>query len=126
MKLVVVLAMACGFIAAPTVAAGYASAAPCDGAACVPYVAHDVAYGGSCAPRTRYVFGLDPTSTHTFTCSSRQQWVPSKPLIGVRDLGAPCSGSDSSAQSPDGIPLACNGQGWAEDYGDIFNSKTVY
>lgn len=125
MKLMVVLALACGFIAAPTLAAGNASASPCDGADCVPYVARDVAQGAWCAPRTRYVFGLGPSSTGTFTCSSRSQWVPSKPLLGVRDLGAPCTGADSSAQSPDGAPLACNGTGWAAYYGDIYYSKTI-
>jgi hypothetical protein len=124
MKLMVAVALACGFIAAPTVAAGHASAAPCDGVDCVPYVARNVAQGAWCAPRTRYIFGLDP-SNRTFACSSRSQWVAAKPLVGVRDLGGPCTGSDTSAQTPDGVPLACNGQGWAANYSDVFYSKTI-
>ena len=129
MKLVTVLALAGGFIAAPLIAAGNASADPppasCDGAGCVPGVPHDASLGAPCIGGTRYAFGLD-ASGKTYICSSRNQWVSTKPLVGVRPLGAPCTANDKgSAQSPDGIPLGCTGTSWIGDYNDIFYSKTI-
>jgi hypothetical protein len=127
MRLRAVLALACGFIAAPVVAAGHASADPasCDGAGCVPYVAHNVTQGAECSVRTRYDFGVD-SSGATFLCDSDNKWAASKQLIGVRTLGAPCDGSGGAAQSPDGIPMTCpgQGQGWLADYSVIYSTNT--
>jgi hypothetical protein len=121
MKLIAVLALACGFAAAPMLAATPASGSPsCDGADCVPYVDRNVVQGARCVFGTRYVFGLD-SSGNTLVCNSENEWVASAPLIGVRTLGAPCDGSVGAAQTPDGIPMACISGGWRGDY-----SKTMY
>ena len=127
MILTAVLALACGFVAAPVMAAGNASGDPssCDGAGCVPYVAHDVAQGAPCSVRTRYDFGLDSSSGSTLLCAAVGKWTQSRPLVGVRPLGAPCYGSAGAAQSPDGIPMACDGQGWNANYTEIFNTPAI-
>ena len=121
MRFTAVLALTSGFIAAPMMAAGNASADPvsCDGAGCVPYVTHDVVGGAHCTGRSRYAFGLD-SSGNTFQCASVDKWAPSKPLIGVRPLRAPCDGSGGAAQSPDGVPMTCDGQAWNADYSVIY------
>jgi hypothetical protein len=123
MKLVGVVALAGAIVAAPLIVAGSAAAVPaswCDGAGCLPGLPHDAAQGASCIYGTRYDFGA------TFICSSRSQWVPTKPLVGVRPLGAPCNAAQDtgSAQSPDGVPMTCKGNAWLGDYNDIFYSKT--
>jgi hypothetical protein len=125
---VMVLAVAGGFAAAP------ANADPdddvsmppssCDGAGCVPSVQHNAAPGAHCLPNTRWDFGMDPASTKTFVCAMWNEWVQTKPLVGVRPEGAPCSGNPGVAQSPEGIPLSCDGQGWRQDYNDIYFKKT--
>ncbi|MCW2654350.1 MAG: hypothetical protein QOE41_3956 [Mycobacterium sp.] len=121
MKLVVALALACGFTAAPLLAAADASGAPsCDSPACVPYVARNVAQGTPCIARTRYVFGVDSSSGSTLLCDAKGQWIQSKPLIGLRLLGNPCYGSAGAAQSPDGLPLACRGPDWTANFTDIY------
>jgi hypothetical protein len=140
MKLMTVLALAGGLVAAPIIAAGNASADPtdeadqagptqCDGAGCVPYVHHDAVAGAQCLGGTRWDFGLDASSKKTFVCAMTNQWVPTRPLIGVRAEGAPCAGETRAAQSGaaqsfDGLPLSCDGQGWRQDYTDIFYKKT--
>lgn len=124
MKLTVVLALACGFIAAPLIAVGTASGSPtCDNADCVPFVARNVAPGAPCVSSTAYVFGLDASSGRTLVCAQVGLWVPARPLIGVRTLGAPCDGNPGLAQAPDGLPMACNGTGWVGDYTEIFFPK---
>src|ERR1700745_398591 len=125
MKLMTVLALAGGFIAAPLIAAGNASALPpayCDGAGCVPGVVHSAARGAPCIAGTRYAFGLD-SSGNTLICTQGNLWVLTRPLVGVRPLGAPCDASTGSAQSPDGIPMFCIDGGWVADYSDIFSSR---
>jgi hypothetical protein len=129
MKLVGVVTLAGAVIAAPLIVAGSASALPessCDGAGCVPGVPHDAVEGAACVSGTRWAFGMNASGTKTFICSSRSQWVPTKPLIGVRPLGAPCDGAKDkgSAQTPDGIPMTCKGTNWIGDYDAIFYSKT--
>lgn len=127
MKLMAVFALATGFAAAPLFAAGTASGLPpsnCDGADCVPGVPRDAALGATCVQGTRYAFGLDAAG-NTYICSSRSQWVTTKPLVGVRPQGGPCGEDPGSAQSPDGIPMACRNGGWVADYQDIFYSKTI-
>jgi hypothetical protein len=127
MKLTTVLALAGGLIAAPVIAAGHALGSPswCDGPNCVPGVSHNVAQGAPCISGTRYDFGLDSSSRSTFVCTLTGKWVPTKPLIGVRTLGAPCYGNRGAAQSPDGIPMSCIGQGWNQDYDEIYYSKAT-
>jgi hypothetical protein len=129
MKLLGAFALAGVVIAAPLIGAGAASALPesyCDGAACVPGVPHDAAQGASCIYGTRWDYGLNASGTTTFLCSSRSQWVPTKPLVGVRPLASPCDPAKDkgSAQSPDGIPMTCKVNAWIGDYTDIFYSKT--
>lgn len=122
MKLLGVLVLTCGFLAAPVMVAGNATATPawCDGAGCVPYVAHNVTDGSPCVFRTRYDLGLDPASGNTLICTSVQKWARFKPLIGVRTETAPCDASNGAAQSPDGIPMDCVDQGWRPDYTEMF------
>ena len=121
MKLMAAVAIAGGFLAAPLVGAGIATATPttCDGAGCVPYVNHDAALGGPCTQSTRYNFGMDP-SGNSLACNSKGQWVPFAPLIGVRTLRSPCGDTSAVAQSPDGVPLKCAGGAWSADYGVMF------
>jgi hypothetical protein len=126
MKLMTVLALAGGFVAAPLIAAGTASALPpswCDGAGCVPGVVHNASRGAQCVAATRYSFGLD-SSGNTLVCTQGHVWILTRPLVGVRPLGAPCDGSTGSAQSPDGIPMSCKNAGWVADYSDILSSRT--
>lgn len=126
MKLVAVLAAACGCVAAPVAAATHAAAQPpvCDAAQCVPYVAPNVSNGARCELRTRYPFGLD-SSGGTLICAASGHWIPSRPLVGVRNLGQPCNGSTGAAQSPDGLPLACFGAGWTDNWTEIYYSSPV-
>lgn len=122
-----VFALTAGFVAAPLIAAGAAAGLPpssCDGADCVPALPHDAALGAPCIYATRYDFGLDAAGT-TYICSSRNQWVTTKPLVGVRPLGGPCGEDPGAAQSPDGLPMSCRSGGWVADYQDIFYSKTI-
>ncbi|MBV9092247.1 MAG: hypothetical protein JO044_20410 [Mycobacteriaceae bacterium] len=121
MKIMAVVVLGCGLLAAPVIGAGPASGEPssCDGAGCVPYVAQNVTAGAQCSARTRYDFGLD-SSGATLICASVGKWAPTRALTGVRPLGAPCYGSAGSAQSPDGLPMTCNGWGWTGNYPDMY------
>lgn len=118
MKLLAVVALAGGLIAAPMTGAGYASGSPwspwCDGQDCVPYVARNVVQGDPCVKRAHYVFGFD-SSGSTLICTGDGEWVQSVPLIGVRTLRAPCYGSEGAAQTADGVPMSCDGQAWSAD-----------
>jgi hypothetical protein len=125
MKLMAALALACGFITAPMMVAGNASASPCDSAGCVPNVARGVAQGEPCTYSTRYVFGLDSSGT-TLVCTARSQWAQSVPLIGVRTMRAPCKESGGAAQSPDGVPMTCWRNGWTGDYTGVFFTRSVW
>jgi hypothetical protein len=120
-----VLALAGGLVAAPLIAPGHASGLPssCDGADCVPGVPRDAALGAHCDGATRYDFGLDAAGA-TYVCTMTNQWVKTKPLIGVRPLSAPCDGDPGSAQSPDGLPMSCRDGGWRTDFDAIFYAKT--
>jgi hypothetical protein len=122
MKLMAAVVLACALWSAPTLAAGEASASPsyCDGTSCVPYVHPGAAEEAPCHFGFRYVFGLD-SSGQTFICTAVNKWVASAPLIGVRAEGAPCDRNGAAAQSPDGLPLACVGPSWGQDF-----SKTMY
>ncbi|AFM19608.1 hypothetical protein Mycch_4915 [Mycolicibacterium chubuense NBB4] len=123
MKSMAAVVLAGGLLAAPllTVGMGTASATPgtCDGAGCVPYVAHGAQVGGSCTQNTRYNFGMDAAG-NTLACSSRSQWVSSPSLVGVRTLREPCGESAGVAQTPDGVPLKCEAGAWTADYWVMF------
>ena len=122
MKLMAVLALACGFTAAPMVAAGTASALPgtCDGAECVPYVDRNIDPAAPCVFGSRYPFGLDATGPvriqlrNPVLCTAENEWVTAAPLIGVRTLRAACDASQQgkAAQSVDGQPMICDGLAW--------------
>jgi hypothetical protein len=131
MKFIAIPVVACGLIAAALAPAGNASGSPCNGPDCVPNVTHDVRPGSPCVARDRYIYGLTRLG-ETFVCTLANQWVAdqwvqSLPLVGVRDVGAPCFGSQATAQSPDGIPLICRRQGWIEgfDITDIYGTSSV-
>jgi hypothetical protein len=117
MRLMTAVALGCGFIAAPMVGAGTASALPgtCDGAACVTYVERGAVLGDSCVQNTRYNFGLTASGA-TLACGGKGAWVASPPLVGIRTLRSQCGEDKGVAQSPDGIPLSCIGGAWSADY----------
>lgn len=116
MKLVAVLALTGGVLAAPLVTASPAAAIPCNSADCVQYVDRNINPNESCVSGgSRYLFGLD-ASGNTYLCNAQRAWVPQPPLVGVRTQGAPCDGSTGVAQSPDGLPLGCQRGGWLPDF----------
>ncbi len=124
MKLMAVLALACGFIAAPMLTAGTASAdrGTCDGVDCVPFVRRDIAPTDFCQFKSRYPFGID-ASGNTYVCAARNQWVPVAPLVGVRTMRAPCDEQvPGTAQTPAGQLLNCQGQAWSA-YNDVLYYK---
>lgn len=124
MKIVAVVALACGVVAAPMASAGDASASPeCEGLDCAPYVTLDVAAGEPCTERTRYVFGYD-SSGGTLVCTGEGKWEQAVPLQGVRTSNAPCEGK-GTAQTPDGSPLTCDGQAFRLDFAPIFMPETA-
>jgi hypothetical protein len=115
------VALACGFVAAPMMAAGNAVASPgyCDGAACVPYLDRTAVAGDHCVASSRYIFGLD-ASGNTLYCGSKSTWTASAPLVGVRTLRLPCGDDKGVAQTPDGVPLSCIGGAWTADYSFVY------
>jgi hypothetical protein len=119
MKLLAAVALGCGFIAAPMVSAGGASAYPvsCDGTdvACVPYIERGAALGDPCVTNTRYNLALD-TSGATLACNAKGVWIASPPLVGVRTLRSLCGEDNGVALSPDGVTLSCIGGAWSADY----------
>ncbi len=107
--------MVSGTIAVSVVAAAFTAAvvlpateaaAYCDGVDCVPNVARNIVPGGPCEPHHLYDFGLDSNSK-TFVCTDAGVWVPTGPLVGLRDIALPCDAPEDSAQQPDGAPLRC-------------------
>lgn len=126
MKLMTVLALASGFVAAPLLTAGSASALPttCDGIPCVPGVVKNAVESQPCISATRYPFGVD-ASGNTLICAQVGRWVATSPLVGVRTVTAPCGGVTGTAQSPDGLPLSCNGTAWVMDFNKIFYTPSV-
>lgn len=116
MRLVAVLAMAGGVIAAPLVTASPAAASPCNSVDCVPYVDRNINPSDACVSGgIRYLFGLD-ASGNNYLCNTHRAWIPQPSLVGVRTNGAPCDGSTGVAQSPDGLPLSCKNGGWIPDF----------
>lgn len=121
MKLMAVLALTCGVIAAPMAAAGTASAEPstCDGVMnCVPYVDLNIVPTDHCQFTSRFPFGLNATGD-TFVCNASNEWVAVAPLVGVRTMRAPCDENvPGTAQSPAGQLMDCEGQAWTA-YNDV-------
>ena len=87
----------------------------------VPGMNYDASLGAPCNNTDRFVFGRGPGG-ETLAC----RWIPNQwppvdtgfwtaayPIQGVRQIGAPCPGPQTAAQSPDGRPMLCLGaQGW--------------
>ena len=119
MKLMAAVVLGCGFIAAPMVSAGTASAYPvsCDGTdvACVPYIERGAVQGDSCAQNTRYNLALD-ASGGTLACSANGKWIASPPLVGIRTLRSLCGQDKGVALTVDGVTMSCIGGAWTADY----------
>jgi hypothetical protein len=122
MKLMAALALACGVVAAPMMAAGTATAdrGACDGVDCVPYVKRNIAPADHCSFTSRFPYGID-ASGNTFACAATDQWLPVAPLIGVRTLRAPCDPNvPATAQTPNGQPLNCEGGAFTSDFKALY------
>jgi hypothetical protein len=119
MKLMAAVALGCGFIAAPMMAAGSASAYPvtCNGTGtdCVPYVERGAVLGDSCRANTRYNLGLDASGA-TLACGAQGKWIASPPLVGMRAVRTACGDDKGVALSADGVTLSCLGGAWTPDY----------
>jgi hypothetical protein len=119
MKLMAAVALGCGFIAAPMMSAGTASAYPgsCDGTdvACVPYIDRGAALGDHCVQNTRYNLGLDASGA-TLACGAKGQWIASPALVGIRTPRSLCGEDKGVALTPDGVTLSCIGGAWTADY----------
>jgi hypothetical protein len=119
MKLMAAVALGCGFIAAPMVAAGAASAYPvtCNGTGtdCIPYIERGAALGDTCVQNTRYNLGLD-ASGNTLACGAQGKWIASPPLVGMRTNRAVCGEDKGVALTADGVTMSCIGGAWTPDY----------
>jgi hypothetical protein len=87
----------------------------------VPGMNYDAALGAPCDNMDRFVYGRGPGGEALACHWIPNQWPPvdtgfwvtSYPLYGIQQIGAPCPGPQTAAQSPDGRPLLCLGaQGW--------------
>ncbi|ULE34956.1 hypothetical protein [Mycobacterium sp. IDR2000157661] len=121
MKLTAAVALACGFVAAPLFTAANAPASPgyCDGADCIEYVDRTAVEGAFCRANTRYNFGIDAAG-NTLACNSRNVWIASPPLVGIRTQRLPCGDASGVAQTPDGFPLSCIDGAWTQDFHVMF------
>jgi hypothetical protein len=86
--------------------------APIAAADDVPGMDYNAVRGAPCQTNGSFIFGRGP-SGETLACAYGR-WQMSSPLVGVREIGAPCdAGAGQAAQSPEGRPLVCvTGQGW--------------
>lgn len=115
------------FVIAALAAGAALAAAPAAGAdpqqypGDVPGMAENVRVGDACFSWERFIYGHGPNGQAEACHFIANQWPPkdtgfwqfSYPLHGVQDIGSPCPGPQSAAQSPDGLPLLCLGaQGW--------------
>jgi hypothetical protein len=93
----------------------------------VPGMNYDASLGAPCYSWERYIFGRGPggqaEACHYIPNQffvppvDNAYWVMSYPLYGVQQVGAPCPGPQSAAQSPDGLPMLCLGaRGWQPGY----------
>lgn len=122
MKLMAALALACGVVAAPMAAPGTASAdrGACDGVQCVPFVDRNIVPTDHCSFTSRYPYGLDARGA-TFACAATNEWLAVDPLIGVRNVQAPCDPNvPASAQSPAGQPLRCEGGAFTSNFKALY------
>lgn len=88
----------------------------------VPGMNYDASLGAPCFSWERFIFGRGPGGAaeachfpppNQFPPAENGYWVSSYPLYGVQQVGAPCPGPQSAAQSPDGLPMLCLGErGW--------------
>jgi hypothetical protein len=93
----------------------------------VPGMSYDAYLSAPCFRWDRYIFGRgvggEALACHfipnlSYTGMDRPPagtgfWVISDRLYGEQQVGAPCPGPRSAAQSPDGLPMRCLGdQGW--------------
>jgi hypothetical protein len=87
----------------------------------VPGMNYDAHLSAPCHSWERFTFGRGPGGEALACHWIPNQWPPvytgfwvtSYPLYGVQEIGSPCPGPQSAAQSPDGRPLLCLGaQGW--------------
>src|SRR5690625_3861977 len=87
----------------------------------VPGMSYDASAGAPCDSWERFVFGRGPGG-QAMACHwipnqfpappqvvDTGFWVISYPLHGVQEIGAPCPGPQSAAQSPDGLEMVCMG-----------------
>ena len=93
----------------------------------VPNMSYDAKLSAPCYRWDRFVFGRGPGGA-AYAChfipnlsyvgmdrppAGTGFWVISDKLYGVQEVGAPCPGPRSAAQSPDGLPMRCLGdRGW--------------
>lgn len=87
----------------------------------VPGMNYEAKLGAPCFSWERNVFGRGRGGEPLQCKWIPNQWPPvhngfwtaTYALYGVQDVGAPCPGPQSTAQSPDGRPLLCVGaRGW--------------
>lgn len=87
----------------------------------VPGIRYDASLGAPCDNYQLFTFGRGPGGSTEVCHYIPNQWPPvytgfwvsSYPLMGVKDIGAPCDGPKGAAQAPDGRPMVCLGdQGW--------------
>ncbi|GAS95807.1 hypothetical protein RMCC_2773 [Mycolicibacterium canariasense] len=97
----------------------------------VPGMNYDASSGAPCDNYQLFTFGRGPGGQAMMCRWVPNQWppvytgfwMPSYPLYGVQQTGAPCPGPQAAAQAPDGKPMLCLGaQGWQPGFftGDGF------
>lgn len=85
----------------------------------LPGLVDGATLGQPCYNFPRYVFGQSSDGTQ-LACiylgadsATTGRWAASEPVVGVRNIGRPCSPqSGIAAQSPDGRPLICINSVW--------------
>lgn len=124
-ELVIATAVVGGaLVAAPVAGAdGTQHAYPGD----VPGMSYDAYLSAPCYRWDRFIFGRgnggEALACHYIVGMSYNGmdrpppgtgfWVISPKLYGVQEVGSPCPGPQSAAQSPDGLPMLCLGdRGW--------------
>lgn len=83
----------------------------------VPGMNYEAALTAPCDNTDVFTFGRGPDgealACHYIDKQNSGYWQISYPLFGQQEIGSPCPGLKSAAQSPDGLPLVClPDQGW--------------
>ena len=87
----------------------------------VPGMNYEAVSGAPCTNTDVFVFGRGPGGQSMACRWIPNQWPPvdtgfwtySYPIQGVQQIGSPCPGPQTAAQSTDGRPMLCLGaQGW--------------